>query len=136
MTTTRNTITADVTLADIVAACKECEYGPQVDLVGHQLNPRAVWTHRHETGMDDNDGLIPADALADRYVFAAYMSSDVRLWITTTTNVYSADRKGMVTIDLAAADTWPEGFDVDALRTEAGAADDQDLLAILDTLGL
>jgi len=85
MTTTRNTITDDVTLADIEAACSRIMDDNDLSGMASQLNAHAVWTHRHETGTNDNEGLIPADDLAGRYVFAAFMSSDERLWITTAT---------------------------------------------------
>ena len=54
----------------------------------------------------------------------------------TTTDVWSYEAGDMVRIDLADSNTWFEDFSVDALRTEAGAAGDFDLIAILDTLRL
>lgn len=47
-----------------------------------------------------------------------------------------ADVGDMITIDLADQSTWPEALDIDALRDEAGAAGDTDLIATLDRLGL
>ena len=55
---------------------------------------------------------------------------------TTKATVYSAEAGDMITIDLADQSTWPEALDIDALRDEAGAAGDTDLIATLDRLGL
>jgi len=51
-------------------------------------------------------------------------------------DVWSAAADDMVRIDLSDPDTWPENFDADALRYEAGCAGDDELLGTLDRLGL